>query len=87
MQPDYFLSVLYPKEEVWEVRQCDHKKKTGCGMKTSTFMKEVWTVAQSCRNQFILNTGLNRILMQEILDKFDNSELIQQLMRVKQSFL
>ena len=38
------------------------------------FMEEVWTVVQSYGTQSMLKTGLNRILMQEILDKLDDCE-------------
>ena len=37
-------------------------------------MEEVWTVVQSYGTQSILKVGLNRPLMQEVLDKLDECE-------------
>ena len=37
-------------------------------------MEEAWTVVQSYGNQSILNIGLNRPLMREVLDKLDECE-------------
>ena len=67
-----FLGTL-PEEE-WEVHHRDHENRTGCRLDRVAFMEEVWTVVQSYVTQSILKTGLNRPLMQEVLDKLDECE-------------
>ena len=67
-----FLGIL-PEEE-WEVNHRDHENRTGCRLDRVAFMEEVWTVAQSYGTQSILKIGLNRPLMQEVLDKLDECE-------------
>ena len=67
-----FLGTM-PEEE-WEVHQRDHESRTGCRLDRVAFMEEVWTVVQSYGTQSILNTGLNRPLMREVLDKLDECE-------------
>ena len=67
-----FLGSL-PEEE-WEVHQRDHERSTWCYMDRVAFMEEVWTVVQCYGTQSVFKTGLNRPLMQEILDKLDECE-------------
>ena len=67
-----FLGTL-PEEE-WEVHHGDHESRTGCRMDSVAFMEEVWTVVQSYGTQSILQLGLNRPLMREVLDKLDECE-------------
>ena len=64
-----FLGTL-PEEE-WEVHHRDHESRTGCKLDRVAFMEEVWTVVQSYGTQSILKTGLNQLLMREILDKLN----------------
>ena len=67
-----FLGTL--PEEDWEVHHRDHENRTGCRLDRVAFMEEVWTVVQSYGTQSILKTGLNRPLMQKVLDKLDECE-------------
>ena len=61
-------------EEEWEVHRRDHESRTGCKLDRVAFMEEVWTVIQSYGTQSILKTGLNRPLVQEVLDKLYECE-------------
>ena len=61
-------------EEEWEVHHREHEKRTGCRMVRVAFMEEVWTVVQSYGTQSVLKLGLNRPLIREVLDKFDECE-------------
>ena len=59
-------------EEEWEVHHRDHKNRKGCGMDRVALMEEVWKVVHGA--QSMLKTGLNRPLMREILDNWDEYE-------------
>ena len=61
-------------EEEWDVHHHDRENRTGCGMDRVAFMEEILTVVQCYGNHFLLKTGLNRPLMQEILDKLNRCE-------------
>ena len=67
-----FLGTL--PEEDWEVHHRDHESRRVCRLDRVAFMEDVWTVVQSYGTQSILKTGLDRPLMREVLDKFDECE-------------
>ena len=67
-----FLGTL-PEEEL-EAHHRDHEIRTGCRMDRVALMEEVWTVVQSYGTQSISKLSLNRPLMREVLDKFDECE-------------
>ena len=67
-----FLGTL-PEEE-WEVHHRHHESRVGCRLDRAACMEEVWTVVQSYGSQSFLKVGLNRPLMREVLDEFDECE-------------
>ena len=64
---------IQPEEE-WEVHHHDRENRTGRGMDRVAFMEEILTVVQCYGNHFLLKAGLNRPMMQEILDKLNRCE-------------
>ena len=61
-------------EEYWEIHHRDHEITTICCMDRVAFLEEVWALMHCYGTQSMLKTGLNRLLMQKMLDKLDECE-------------